>query len=85
MAGDYPALCWSDWRGTGLNLNFSYFFAFLTVFRGAEVFLTAGLAFTACALGTSPITDLTGHTLKTGHFLQPTAMAMGHRVIVNFR
>jgi len=41
--------------------------------------LTAGL--TSDALGTSPIRDLTGQILKIGHFLQPTAMAMGQIVI----
>jgi hypothetical protein len=52
-----------------------YFFAL------AAAFLASGLL--ASGLGLSPITLLTGHTLKTGHFWQPIAMAMGHRVMAN--
>jgi hypothetical protein len=70
--------------GKRLNGGLAYFFAFLTVFRGAAARFTTGLALGASGLGALPITDLTGHTLKIGHFGQPTAMAMGQRAMVNF-
>ncbi len=48
-------------------------------FLGAGGLAALGLA----SLGdASPTTVLSGHTLKAGHFLQPTAIAMGHKVIV---
>ncbi|WP_461502287.1 hypothetical protein [Rhodoferax sp.] len=46
---------------------------------GLAADLAAGL--TSGALGMSPSDVLTGQILKTGHFLQPTAMAMGQIVI----
>ncbi len=66
----------------------AYFLVFLRAGADLAADLAAGL--TAClatglpadALGTSPIRDLTGQILKTGHFLQPTAMAMGQMVII---
>lgn len=41
--------------------------------------VAAGLA--GGAFGTSPKIDLAGQILKTGHFWQPTAMAMGQIVM----
>jgi hypothetical protein len=70
--------------GTRLSQGLAYFFVFLTVFRGEVAFLAAGLAFCAPGFGASPITDLTGQILKMGHFGQPTAIAMGQRVMVGF-
>ena len=40
-------------------------------------------ASTAGADGWSPITRLSGHILKTGHFLQPATMAIGQTVMGN--
>jgi hypothetical protein len=42
-----------------------------------------GLAgnFTSLVLGASPIADFKGQTEKTGHFLQPTAIAIGQSVM----
>jgi hypothetical protein len=34
--------------------------------------------------GWSPITDVSGQTLNTGHLAQPTAMAMGQIFMKNF-
>jgi hypothetical protein len=64
-----------------------YFLAFLRAGADLAADLTAGLAtdlaagLTPNALGMSPSEVLSGQILKTGHFLQPTAMAMGHIVI----
>jgi hypothetical protein len=44
-------------------------------FTGCSNFTTSGLK--------SPITPFTGHILKIGHFLQPTAMATGQTVMVH--
>jgi hypothetical protein len=53
---------------------------FVTGLRRALVTgVTTGLS---DALGMSPSTDLTGQILKRGHFLQPTAMAIGQIVMV---
>jgi hypothetical protein len=77
-----PPCGWvAAWR-EALSRGLAYFLAFLTVFRGAEAFLAAGLTVGAVGLGASPITDFSGHTLKTGHFWQPTAMAIGQMVMV---
>jgi hypothetical protein len=51
-------------------------------------FLLLGAAFLAAGwlvsgLGLSPITSLSGQTLKAGHLAQPATMAIGHRVMVN--
>jgi hypothetical protein len=69
-------------------LDYDFFFRDGAV-RGFAVVLVLALALAlgcACgagagAAGMSPITPLSGQILKTGHFLQPTAMAIGQRVM----
>ena len=41
----------------------------------------AAFAAGASSLGASPITLLSGHIEKAGHFLQPATIAIGHKVM----
>jgi hypothetical protein len=50
--------------------------------REAYFFFWGGAALASPAFGTSPISDLTGHTEKAGHFLQPATMAIGQSVMI---
>jgi hypothetical protein len=43
--------------------------------------VSEALALVSATLGMSPMIVFTGHTEKTGHFLQPIAIAIGQRVI----
>jgi hypothetical protein len=64
-----------------LRVGSAFFTGFLVEFLTA---LLGGMAI-ECAgvdLRVSPSTDLRGHIFNTGHFWQPTAMAMGHTVII---
>jgi hypothetical protein len=65
-----------------------FFFGFLRAAAVLAADLVAGfgaiLADGGAALGTSPITLLTGQILKTGHFWQPMARAMGQSVMGAF-
>ncbi|WP_175498207.1 hypothetical protein [Dokdonella immobilis] len=49
--------------------------------RRAVFFVAGRRAGCLTAFGTSPMTLFTGHTEKIGHFLQPTARAIGQSVI----
>jgi hypothetical protein len=83
MAADYPACTASAARPGRDPVASAYFRRFLCVLpdlvAGFATGFGAGLV--SAALGISPSTDLTGQILKTGHFLQPTAMAMGQMVM----
>ena len=58
-----------------------YFFFFAAAARGfLGVAALAGTSVDAAG-GLSPITPLSGQILNAGHFLQPTAMAMGQMVM----
>src|SRR5487761_2138249 len=50
--------------------------------RRVAYFFLGAAAFASSAFGASPITDLSGHTEKAGHFLQPTTIAIGQSVMV---
>ncbi|MCF8179679.1 MAG: hypothetical protein K9J74_14320 [Sulfuritalea sp.] len=64
-------------------LNDFYFFA--AALRDLAGDLDLGFDFASMAGveagGVSPITPLSGHILNAGHFRQPTAMAIGQRVM----
>ncbi|MDE2094455.1 MAG: hypothetical protein KGI87_11445, partial [Burkholderiales bacterium] len=45
--------------------------------RRVVYFFFGAAAFASGAFGASPITDLSGHTKKAGHFLQPATIAIG--------
>jgi hypothetical protein len=59
-----------------------FFAGFLVDFLTA---LPGGMAngWVVVDLGVSPNTDFKGHILNTGHFRQPTAMAIGQMVMVD--
>jgi hypothetical protein len=83
MARDYPACAAPAFKSSSTRAMKSYFLLFFRPATGLFTVLTTGFGagFTAVALGTSPITDLTGQILKIGHFLQPTAIAIGQIVM----
>ena len=50
--------------------------------RRVAYFFFGSAAFASPAFGASPITDLSGHTEKAGHFLHPATIAIGQSVMV---
>jgi len=71
------------------NRDAGYFLFFRAAAeRGFAAVLLLGFASGAGAGagagGASPISPLAGQILKAGHFLQPTARAIGQRVMVEF-
>jgi len=58
---------------------------FLLALAAVLLIALARGAATACGasdLGASPMTDFSGQILNTGHFWQPTAMAIGQMVMI---
>ena len=60
---------------------FGYYLAARGFAAAAVLALGRACGAGAGAAGMSPIKPLTGQILKMGHFLQPTAMAIGQRVM----
>jgi hypothetical protein len=83
MASDYPASAAPAFKPSSTRAMKRYFLLFFRAVTGLFTVLTTGFGagFTAVAFGTSPIIDFTGQILKIGHFLQPTAIAIGQIVM----